>query len=122
MSSTDPANVYSLALEGVERDAFTRPRGSGAFLVTVGGRVILSVEGRGRRMMTRPETDPAELRSAVAGLVTHLTAARGSGRAHDIVVETINGEPATSSPWLPSFLDAAFRREGRSLRFYATIR
>jgi ATP-dependent Lhr-like helicase len=122
MASTDPANVYSLALEGVERDAFTRPRGSGAYLVTVGGRAVLSVEGRGRRMHVRPDTDSTMIASAISALLAQLTTPRGSGRAHDVIVETIDGEPATTSAWAASLVDAGFRREGRSLRFYSTIR
>jgi hypothetical protein len=122
MAASDPANVYSLPLEGVERDSFVRPRGSGAFLVTVGGRVVLSVEGRGKRILIRPDADPATVASAISVLVAQLTSARGSSRAHDVVVETIDGEPATSSPWSASLLDAGFRREGRSLRYYSAIR
>jgi ATP-dependent Lhr-like helicase len=122
MAASDPANVYSIPLEGVERDSLSRPRGSGALLVTVNGRAILSVEGRGRRISTRVDEDPGTIGPAVSALVAHLTSPRGSGRAHDIIIETIDGEPATSSPLLGSLLEAGFRREARSLRYYAAIR
>lgn len=51
ISASDPANVYGLPIEGGERDPLSRPRGTGALLVTWGGRVALSVEGRGRRVV-----------------------------------------------------------------------
>ena len=49
MAASDPANVYSLPLESVERDPLSRPRGIGALLVTRGGRVAIAVEARGKR-------------------------------------------------------------------------
>jgi hypothetical protein len=49
MAASDPANVYNLPLELIDRDPLSRPRGSGALIVTRGGRVAAAVEGRGRR-------------------------------------------------------------------------
>ena len=122
MAASDPANVYSIPLEGVERDSLSRPRGSGALLVTVHGRAILSVEGRGRRIATRVDADAATVNAAVSALVAHLVSPRGRARAHDVVVETVTGEPAANSSLTASLLEAGFRSEGRSLRFYAAIR
>ena len=48
MAASDPANVYNLPLELVDRDPLSRPRGSGALLVMRGGRVAIAVEGRGK--------------------------------------------------------------------------
>jgi ATP-dependent Lhr-like helicase len=122
MATSDPANVYALSLPGVESDPIARPRGSGALLVTVGGNVVLSAEGRGRRITIRSEVEPDGIRAAISAFVSRVTATRGVGRRQDIVAETINGESAASSRWAPLFLDAAFKRDGRSLRYYATIR
>ena len=121
MATTDAANVYSLALEGVERDVFTRPRGTGAYLVTVGGVVILTVEGRGRRLTIRPDADERYLKASVTALIEHLATQRAAGRRQDLIVETINGEAAGASELTPLFLELGFRREGRVLRRYATI-
>jgi hypothetical protein len=65
LSASDPANIYNLALDPLLRDALSRPRGSGALLVTRAGRVALSVEGRGRRVtianwMTSEEVNRAK--------------------------------------------------------------
>ena len=65
MAASDPANVYSLAIDPDLRDPLSRPRGGGALLVTRGGRVAIAVEGRGRRLtiadwMTREEVDRAK--------------------------------------------------------------
>jgi hypothetical protein len=68
------------------------------------------------------DTDAGTVNSAVSALVARLVSPRGSGRAYDIIIETINGEPATSSPLTGSLLEAGFRREARSLRYYAAIR
>jgi ATP-dependent Lhr-like helicase len=70
MAVSDPANVYSLAIEPEFRDPLSRPRGGGALIVTRAGRVGIAVEGRGKRItiadwMTREEVDQAkELLSA----------------------------------------------------------
>jgi ATP-dependent Lhr-like helicase len=122
MATSDPANVYSLALEGVERDAFTRPRGTGAYLVTIGGLVVMSAEGRGRRLNVRPGTDDPSIKTAVAALLEHLGALHTISRRQDLVVETINGEAATASALAPLLMDLGLRREGRTLRRYATIK
>jgi ATP-dependent Lhr-like helicase len=122
MATTDPANVYSLPLQGVNVDSITRPRGSGALLVTIGGVVVLSAEGRGRRITIRPETGAEARQAAIEALLKHLMSSHGAGRRHDVVVETIDGESAGSSRWAALLLDVGFRREGRNLRYYAAIR
>lgn len=109
--------MYALQLTGVDVDPFTRPRGSGALLVCAGGRVVLSVEGRGRRIAIRPGEEPALVSAAVGALVAHLTAGSGVGRAPDIMVETINREPAGASAYAEMLRDAGFRREGLGVRY-----
>jgi ATP-dependent helicase Lhr and Lhr-like helicase len=122
LATSDPANVYALPLEGVERDRFTRPRGTGAYIITVSGVVVLAVEGRGRRLSSRPDVDERSLRSAIAVFVEHATRGEAVGRRQDLIIETINGEPAGGSPVAPLLLDLGLRREGGALRRYATIR
>ena len=121
MATSDPANVYALPLQGVESDPISRPRGSGALLVTVDGTVVLSAEGHGRRIAIRPGAAPSVIRAAVSALVGHITSGRGVGHRRDVVAETIDGESAASSGWAQAFFDAGFRRDGQSLRYYAAI-
>jgi ATP-dependent Lhr-like helicase len=122
MATSDPANVFALPLLGMDIDPMTRPRGSGALLVTVSGAVVVTAEARGRRMSIRPDIDREVLSAALTALVSHLVSSPGSIRRHDVVAETINGEPAGASDLGNVFLEAGFRREGRSLRYYAAIR
>jgi len=122
MATSDPANVYSLPLQGAAVDSITRPRGTGALLVTIGGAVALSAEGRGRRITISPDAGPDVRQAAIEALVRHLTSDRGAERRRDVVVETIDGEPAGSSGSAQLLLDAGFRSEGRALRYYAAIR
>jgi len=72
MAASDPANVYSLPLELVDRDPLSRPRGSGALLVMRGGRVAIAVEGRGRRFTVADWLSPDEITAAKRALVEHL--------------------------------------------------
>ncbi|MEO9019252.1 MAG: hypothetical protein ABI314_01975, partial [Gemmatimonadaceae bacterium] len=51
IATSDPANPYTLKLEGLDRDPLSRPRGAGALLVVRAGRVALAVEGRGKRVV-----------------------------------------------------------------------
>ena len=122
MATSDPANVYSLSLEGVERDAFTRPRSTGAYVVTVAGTVVVSVEGRGRRLRIRPDADEQLIKTAVAALIERLSAQHSIGRRQDLIIETINGESAAASDIAPLLQELGLRREGRALRRYATIK
>ena len=82
MAASDPANVYSLTLESVERDPLSRPRGSGALLVTRGGRIAIAAEARGRRFSVADWLTPEEAVAAKAALREHL---RGEKSAHYIV-------------------------------------
>jgi ATP-dependent Lhr-like helicase len=72
MAASDPANVYTLSLELVDRDPLSRPRGSGALLVMRGGRVAIAVEARGRRYTVAEWLSPEEIASAKKALLDHL--------------------------------------------------
>lgn len=75
---SDPANVYNFPVDIVDRDPLSRPRGSGALLVTRGGRVALSVEGRGRRVVIAEWMRKEDVDSAKAVLADHLKGERGA--------------------------------------------
>jgi len=72
MAASDPANVYNLPLELVDRDPLSRPRGSGAILVTRGGRVAMAVEARGRRFSVADWLSPEETTAAKQAVIEYL--------------------------------------------------
>jgi len=78
MAASDPANVYNLPLELVEREPLSRPRGSGAMLVTRAGRIAIAVEARGRRYTVADWLSPEEIASAKKALVEHLRGERSA--------------------------------------------
>ena len=78
MAASDPANVYSLPLESVERDPLSRPRGIGALLVTRGGRVAIAVEARGKRYTVADWLSADEAVAAKRALVEHLRGERSA--------------------------------------------
>jgi len=120
--TSDPVNVYAWPLTGdAEADPLSRPRGAGATLVTVNGEVVLSAEGRGKRLRIREGAGAARVRGAVAALLERLATRDGVGRKREIIVETIDGEPASVSPHAQVLVDAGFRSQGRSMRFYPHV-
>ena len=119
MSATDPANAYALPLTADENDrpAIARPRGRGALLVTMRGRVLMSAEARGRRINVAADTPEEEARAAAESLVAHLSLPfPGGQRRHDLQIENIDGAAATRSPHSAAFVAVGFRRDGLTLR------
>ncbi len=118
MAASDPANPYALVLESVHRDPLSRPRGTGALLVTRAGRVAISVEGRGRRLAIAPELTSDDVTAAARALAVHLTRIhRGARRSRGFRLESIDGAPALSSPHVPALVVGGFRRETSGLRY-----
>ncbi|MDQ2890651.1 MAG: DEAD/DEAH box helicase [Gemmatimonadota bacterium] len=78
IAASDPANPYTLALDGIDRDPLARPRGSGALLVMRAGRVALAVEGRGKRIVAADWLSPTEATDARHALAAHLRGERGA--------------------------------------------
>ncbi|HEY8852186.1 MAG TPA: hypothetical protein VIM36_08410, partial [Gemmatimonadaceae bacterium] len=78
MAASDPANIYNLPLELVDRDPLSRPRGSGALLVMRGGRVAIAVEARGRRFTVADWLSPQEVAAAKKALFEHLRGERSA--------------------------------------------
>ncbi len=78
LAASDPANVYNLQLELVDRDPLSRPRGSGALLVMRGGRVAIAVEGRGKRYTVADWMSPEETAIAKQVLIEHLRGEKGA--------------------------------------------
>ncbi|HVF41018.1 MAG TPA: hypothetical protein VM939_14045, partial [Gemmatimonadaceae bacterium] len=78
LAASDPANVYNFPLDVIERDPLSRPRGAGALLVTRGGRVAISVEGRGRRIAIAEGLGNDEVMRAKELLAEHLRGEKGA--------------------------------------------
>ena len=72
IAASDPANVYNMPVDLVDRDPLSRPRGSGALLVMRHGRVAIAVEGRGRRFTVAEGLTPDEIAAAKNALLLHL--------------------------------------------------
>ncbi|HEX6533255.1 MAG TPA: DEAD/DEAH box helicase [Gemmatimonadaceae bacterium] len=123
LAASDPANPYSLPLESVPRTTLTRPRGHGALLVTRAGVVLVSAEGRGRRVHVADGLAPAEVTAAAGALGEHLrrAAALAQGaRRRDAKIEAIDGAPAIESAHVPAFRAAGWRLEPDGLRYPTT--
>jgi len=87
LASSDPANVYNLQLpDSADRDPLSRPRGSGALIVTFGGRIALAVEGRGRKVVPAEWLDSEGIAKAKAALAAHL---RGEKNARYLMLPDI---------------------------------
>jgi ATP-dependent Lhr-like helicase len=77
-AASDPANAYALPLDASAVDPLARPRGAGALLVTQGGRVALSVEGRGKRVTAASWMSREEIVRAKEVLANHLRGEKGA--------------------------------------------
>jgi ATP-dependent Lhr-like helicase len=78
LAASDPANVYSLGIAPELRDPLSRPRGGGALLVTRAGRVAISVEGRGRRIVIADWMTREDVERAKEILSQHLRGEKGA--------------------------------------------
>lgn len=85
--------------------------------MTVNGVVILIAEQRGARIAVRPDTAPATVTAAVQALISHLVRLASK----DVVVETIDGQPASGSEYVDAFQAAGLRRGTAGLRFYRKV-
>ncbi len=130
LTTSDPSNVYTLPLAAGARsagsahpspDPLARPRGTGALLVTVAGRVVATAEGRGTRLRVRDAAGEEVVRAAVRALVERLVAPNERGRRHDVTIETIDGVAASASRRSDLLREAGFRALGTSMRHYARV-
>ncbi len=118
LATADPAQLYGAALRWP--DASVRPpaRRAGAYVVTLAGRPVLSVEAGGRSLhVLAPTSDddgPAidlALRQDLAEALEALAAAVRAGRARRLIIERIDGQPAVASPLGDQLAALGFRRD-----------
>jgi hypothetical protein len=118
MSVGDPANVFALPMpHEPARDSFVRPRSRGALLVTVAGTVVMIAERRGARIVVRPGTSDATVTRAAQALAERIS----EWSSRDLLVETIDGQPARGSSFVDAFRAAGFKRGTTGLRFYRKL-
>ena len=86
LTMSDPANIYNLPMDLADRDPLSRPRGSGALIVTRGGKVALAVEGRGKRITAAEWMTKEEILRAKEPLAEHL---RGEKSARYLMLPDI---------------------------------
>lgn len=86
LAASDPANVYNLPLDLADRDQLSRPRGSGALIVTRAGKIALAVEGRGKRVVAADWMTKENVREAKELLARHL---RGEKNARYLLLPDI---------------------------------
>jgi ATP-dependent helicase Lhr and Lhr-like helicase len=119
MAASDPANPYRVvASTDGGPDPLHRPRGSGALLVTRHGRVVLAVEGRGRRVRVAPDLSDQEVTAAAVALAGYIT--RRTSRSairRPSTLDTIDGAPAGGSGWTDAFRAAGYRSGGSGLEY-----
>jgi ATP-dependent Lhr-like helicase len=115
VAATDPANPYGAALGWPERDGGHRAgRKAGAFVVLVGGELVLYVEKGGRTLLSY--TDDEE---ALQPAVDALALAARDGMLGKLHVERADGEAIQDTAFARVLLDAGFRATSRGLRLRA---
>nr|HEX4313466.1 DEAD/DEAH box helicase [Kofleriaceae bacterium] len=114
MSAVDPALAYGAALAWPPmRAGDARPaRRVGASCVLVAGQLALVVEPKGRRIATGALASDAEIALAMR---VGLPALAALARRRELLVEAIDGVPATSSPFAGALTAAGARVDYRGL-------
>jgi ATP-dependent Lhr-like helicase len=104
IATADPAQPYGAGLRWPDADVRPPSRRTGAQLVTVGGRPVLSVHAGGRslRVLGRPDDVQPALEA--------LAAAVRAGRVRRLAVDTIDGAPAVGSLLAERLVALGFRR------------
>ncbi|MCG6863296.1 MAG: DEAD/DEAH box helicase [Chromatiaceae bacterium] len=119
LAAMDPANPYGALVPwpeigGVERGQTGPRRAPGAWVLLIRGRPILFVARRGRKVLTFPST----LRDEEDALPCALECLRGlpkSGGRGMLVIDNIDGQPASESPLIGSFRAAGYELDYRGL-------
>ncbi|WP_434048342.1 MULTISPECIES: DEAD/DEAH box helicase [Sorangium] len=121
LAATDPANPWGAAVrwpelaargdgapEGAVRGPVRPQRAAGALVILHDGR-LLAWMGRTERSLTTflPEAEP-ERGDAIRAIASALAALVSEGRRRAVLVATIDGEPAHSSPLARALADVGF--------------
>lgn len=110
LAAADPANPYGAAIGWPETPVGRPSRSAGAYVVTVGGRLVVFVERGGRKLLTFTD-DPGLLTQAVERL------RKLAGRRRRFEVETIDGERAAVTQLGGLLVSAGFVDSYKGLTF-----
>ena len=118
LSTIDPANLYGsgapLDIPLLEGGTARLPRNSSNFLVLIGGRPVLIVEGHVRRLTGLASASENELKRAVS-----LLPSLAGPHRRVLKVETYNNAATLASPASPWLAEAGFVRDPPGMAFYA---
>jgi ATP-dependent helicase Lhr and Lhr-like helicase len=115
LAAADPANPYGAAVPWPRRGADDKrplPRAAGASVVLVDGIAALYLDRGGSSLQTLPAFDDPETASAALRALRSLLA---DGRARELVVARVDGEPVGGSRWYETLLRAGFIQGYRGL-------
>ena len=104
LAAADPAQPYGAALPWPKRSGGRAARVAGAQVVLLGGEPALFVERGGRSIVSLRDPDESWLRPALAALVEHVKARRGTRLA----VERFDSDPVAETDLMPLLLEAGF--------------
>jgi len=104
LAAADPAQPYGATLAWPKRAGARAARVAGAFVVLLGGDVVLFVERSGRSLVPLREPHESWLRPALAALVEH---ARRTG-VRRLSVERFDGVPVADSDAMPLLAEVGF--------------
>jgi ATP-dependent Lhr-like helicase len=112
LAAADPANPYGSALAWPRRsddERRTPARAAGAYVVLVDGVAAVYVERGGSSILTLPALDDPDVARPAFGCLRELIRPTpGGGRARELVVSKVDGQPVGGSPWRQALLDAGF--------------
>jgi ATP-dependent Lhr-like helicase len=109
LAAVDPANPYGAALAWPRRDdADRRPfaRVAGAEVALVAGEPVLFLERGGRSLLTFPAAERSGFAEAALAALRRLVA---EGRARNLEIARVDGQPAAGSAWERALATAGFR-------------
>ncbi|MCC6830271.1 MAG: DEAD/DEAH box helicase, partial [Thermoleophilia bacterium] len=106
IGAADPAQPYGAALPWPQRQARRSPsRVHGAQVVLLDGSPAVYVERGGRSLTTFRDPDPEWTGPALEALAAWVRA----DRSRRLLVERVDGEPVTGTPWAELLASAGFR-------------
>ncbi|HEY9593262.1 MAG TPA: DEAD/DEAH box helicase [Spirochaetia bacterium] len=115
INAADPASLCGIDLEGLK--GTLPPRLPTTHLVWEGSALVLVSRRRGKELDIRVPPDAPRLPDYL-GFLRDITGREQRAPA-SVRVETINGEPATGSPWRPRLLSLGFIDDYRGLTWEA---
>ncbi len=120
VATLDPANLYGTGapfdVPLLEGGTARLPRSSGRYLVLIGGRPVLIIEGYGKRLTGLASASEADLRSALALLPTLAGPSR-----RVLKVETYNVTPTLASPAAGWLAELGFVRDPPGMALYVWL-